>query len=288
MLERLPCLDSDERADHCRAALSLDRDRATLLGQSAVAAAEQGRYRTADGRPVNWSAAVEHACENKVSIPPDAPLPGGPPERGSTTRVQVANETTLEAARRLVDCELPVLALNFANGVHQGGGFLQGALAQEEVLCRSSALYLTLRGDPMYAAHAERPSPDSTDWAILSPDVPVFRSDDGTPLDEHWPLSVLTCAAPYAPGIGLERSGELLAARIRRVLAIAAAYGYTGLVLGAWGCGAFGNDPARTARDFEIALNDLDGVFTEVCFAIADWSPHRRFLGPFRERLAAH
>lgn len=287
MLERLPCLDSDERADRCRAVLSLDRDRATLLGQSAVAAAEQGRYRTADARPVNWLAAVEQACENKVSIPPDAPLPDGQLERAGTTRVQVANETTLEAARRLVDSDLRVLALNFANGVHPGGGFLQGALAQEEVLCRSSALYLTLRGDPMYAFHAERPLPDSTDWAILSSDVPVFRSDDGTPLDEHWPLSFLTCAAPYAPGIGLERSGELLAGRIRRVLAIAAAHGYTGLVLGAWGCGAFGNDPARTARDFEIALTELEGVFTEVCFAIADWSPQRRFLGPFRERLAA-
>ena len=40
------------------------------------------------------------------------------------------------------------VALNFANGLHPGGGFLRGSLAQEEVLCRSSALYLTLVGDP--------------------------------------------------------------------------------------------------------------------------------------------
>lgn len=57
------------------------------------------------------------------------------------------------------------------------------------------------------------------------------------------------------------------------------------MVLGAWGCGAFGNDPGRTARDFRAALEseDFDGVFSDITFAIADWSPKRRFLGPFRD-----
>jgi uncharacterized protein (TIGR02452 family) len=155
------------------------------------------------------------------------------------------------------------------------------------VLCRSSALYLTLRGDPMYAAHRRRPLPDSSAWAILSPAVPVFRRDDGTPLDQTWRLSVLTCAAPYAPTVGQPRAGDLLQARIQRVLAIARAYDYPALVLGAWGCGAFGNDPERTARDFREALTEaFAGAFTEVVFAIADWSPERRFLAPFREVFA--
>jgi len=60
-------------------------------------------------------------------------------------------------------------ALNFANGIHPGGGFLHGARAQEEALCRSSALYETLVGDPMYVYHAARPRPDSSDWVIYSP-----------------------------------------------------------------------------------------------------------------------
>ena len=77
-------------------------------------------------------------------------------------------------------------------------------------------------------------------------------------------------------------AGDLLQSRIRRVLAIAAAYGYQALVLGAWGCGAFGNDPARTARDFHAALaGDFAGAFAAVVFAITDWSPERRFLAPF-------
>jgi len=134
----------------------------------------------------------------------------------------------------------------------------------------------------MYAAHQARPLPDSSDWAILSPRVPVFRNDDGTIEDSPWELSFLTCAAPYTPRLGQPLAGDLLQPRIRRVLAIAAAYGYPALVLGAWGCGAFGNDPARTAQDFHAALaGDFAGAFAEVVFAISDWSPERRFLAPF-------
>ncbi len=123
-------------------------------------------------------------------------------------------------------------------------------------------------------AHRQRPLPDSTDWAIYSPNVPVFRTDNGTILEKPWLLSFLTCAAPYAPGVGLQKSGDLLQKRIHRILAIAQAYGHAELILGAWGCGAFRNDPHRTAMDFRQALeHDFSGAFSEVVFAITDWSP---------------
>ena len=174
-----------------------------VLGQ-AVTAVDSGFYRNAAGQPVTWQATLEQAITAKRSLPPAAELPRNSREPSTQTRVQVANETTLAAARRLTDSGERVLALNSANGIQPGGGFLGGARAQEEVLCRSSALYATLQGNAMYAAHQQRPLPDSSDWAILSPDVPVFRDDDGTPLDQPWLLSMLTCAAPYAPGVGFE------------------------------------------------------------------------------------
>jgi uncharacterized protein (TIGR02452 family) len=281
----LPCLDSTAHAERCRFDLALSRERAAQLGQSALVAIEHGVYANRARRPVDWAEAVAAAIAAKRSLPPDAALPPPPVPSRHETRVQVVNATTLVAAKRLIEPGERVLALNFANGIEPGGGFLHGARAQEEVLCRSSALYATLRGDPMYEAHRQRPLQDSTDWAILSPDVPVFRSDDGTPLDAHWPLSFLTCAAPYAPGVGQPRAGDLLQQRIVRVLAIARAHGYTALVLGAWGCGAFGNDPYRTARDFHDALMVHAGVFSQVVFAVADWSPERRFLAPFAKRF---
>jgi uncharacterized protein (TIGR02452 family) len=286
-LRVLPCLDSDEMAAARKRELGAPLHLAASLGRSAVEAAAKGCYFAEDGTEVVWLETVRAAIAAKLSIPPDAVLPERVSVPFPETRLQVTNETTLATAKRLVDHGSRPLALNFANGIHPGGGFLHGARAQEEVLCRSSALYQTLEGDPMYRAHRPRPKPDSTDWVILSPDVPVFRTDNGTTLPRPWLLSFITCAAPYAPGVGQPEAGALLRRRIHRVLAVARAYGYVALVLGAWGCGAFCNDPQRTARDFRWALeHDFAGAFQEVVFAITDWSPERRMLGPFRDVFA--
>jgi uncharacterized protein (TIGR02452 family) len=277
-------MDSVELAEERRRELEMQRTVAKELGRSAVEAASAGQYRLDDGGTVDWRDLVEAAIAGKLSITPDAPLPELDTSKFPETGVQVTNETTLGAARRLVEQGLRPLALNFANGLNPGGGFLNGARAQEEVLCRSSALFSTLYGDPMYEAHAQRREPDSTDWLIYSPRVPVFRTDGGTTLHEPWVLDFITCAAPYAPSVGQPRSGDLLRQRIHRVLAVARAYGHSTLVLGAWGCGAFANDPGRTARDFRSALeHEFHGAFESVTFAITDWSPERRFLGPFRD-----
>ena len=284
----LSCLDSEQMAASRQQELNIPRDVAAALGRSAVKASRNGFYVTKDGQEVAWRDAVRAACDAKRSIRPNAVLPRSKHSPFMQTRVQVTNETTLGASRRLVEYGLRPLALNFANGIQPGGGFLSGARAQEEVLCRSSALYQTLIDDPMYEEHGKRSQPDSTDWAIYSPDVPVFRLDDGTELPHPWLLSLLTCAAPYAPEIGQPQAGDLLQKRIHRVLAIARAFGHTTLVLGAWGCGAFENDPHRTATDFLQALeNDYSGTFSEIVFAITDWSPERKFLGPFRDVFAA-
>jgi uncharacterized protein (TIGR02452 family) len=287
-LRILPCLDSEELAASRRQELDIPREVAATLGRSAATAAKKGVYVTKAGRHVDWREAVQAACARKRSIAPETPLPRGSRRTFRETAIQVTNETTLGASRRLVESGQRPLALNFANGMHPGGGFLAGARAQEEVLCRSSALHQTLIDDHMYEAHRGRPQPDSTDWAIYSPDVPVFRTDDGQELAQPWLLSFLTCAAPFAPLIGQRKSSDLLQRRIHRVLAIAYAYGHAALVLGAWGCGAFENDVHRTARDFRRALEyDYRGAFSVIVFAITDWSPDRRYLGPFRDVFAA-
>lgn len=286
-IECRECLDSPQLADSNRSSLCLDRSRAADLGRSALRAIRDGGYLLPGGSFIDWSEAVA-ACRASVrSLSPDAVLPTMTMEsRGGITRVEVMNRTTLAAALLLHQAGHRPLALNFANGIHPGGGFLIGARAQEEVLCRSSALHATLEGDGMYEAHRQRPLPDSSDWAILSSRVPVFRTDDGAAVP-WWPLDVLTCAAPYAPSVGAQRSAELLRLRIDRVLAIASAFGYRSLVLGAWGCGAFRNDPLTTAQSFRTCLEGrFGGVFDEVVFAVADWSGDRRYLGPFRDTFS--
>lgn len=285
-LRLLPSLDTDELAGLRRSELQLPQARAIALAFSAIEFIRQGHYPSATLERVDIGDLVQAAVAARVSLPPAAVLPARTPSTFPETCVGVTNETTLGAARRLVERGLRPLALNFANGVSPGGGFLRGALAQEEALCRSSALFATLEGDPMYETHQREAPHEASAWAILSPEVPIFRLDDGTALPEPWRLSFLTCAAPLATVVGQPRSGDLLAARIRRTLAIARAFGYESLVLGAWGCGAFGNDPVRTARDYRAALEgEFVGAFSEVVFAIADWSPERRFLAPFRDEF---
>jgi len=285
----LPPMDSAELAEICRRDLTMPRHIAAELGQSTVAAARAGVYQDSSGRPVVWRDAVKHAMAAKISLPHDHPLPPRRPPRHDSTIIQVANETTMVSAQRAQAQGLSPLALNFANGIHPGGGFLNGALAQEECLCRSSALYLTLEDDLMYEFHGSRRKPDSSDWCILSPAVPFFRRDDGSALDQPWLLDVITCAAPYAPGIGQPRSRKLFKTRIHRVLSIASFRNYESLILGAWGCGAFGNDPRQTALDFRDALeNEFRGAFSHAFFAVADWSPDRKFLGPFRDVFSSN
>lgn len=284
MLKILPYLDSDEMAECRRRELDLSCGKAAALGASAVEAARRGHYVYGIDRKVDWRQLVEAARAAKVSLCPNASLPTPPATAFKETQVQVTNETTFGAAQRLMKDGQKPLALNFANGIQRGGGFLTGARAQEETLCRSSALYDTLAGDRMYAEHLKREVADSTDWNILSPEVPVFRSDDGTELESPWLLSFITWAAPYAPEVGQPESGDLLQKRIYRVLAIAHTYGYSCLVLGTWGCGAFENDPRRTAQDFHSAIeNEFRHVFAQIVFAITDWSRERRYLGPFRD-----
>ena len=94
-------------------------------------------------------------------------------------------------------------------------------------------------------------------------------------------LDSVTMAASRRQELDVPRN---IAAALGRSAVEAAARGH---FLGAWGCGAFGNDAHRTATDFRHALeNDFSGAFTDVVFAITDWSPERKFLGPFREAFA--
>ncbi|XZE54583.1 TIGR02452 family protein [Planctomycetaceae bacterium SH139] len=283
-LEFLPCLDSEEMASARKSELLLGGDLAIYHSRIVVHAVTEGFYENEKNARVDWGEQVIEACVAKRTIPPWQPLPSTSREPFDRTRVQVSNETTFAVARRLQQDGHRPLSLNFANGISPGGGFLTGATAQEESLCRLSSLYWTLLSDPMYLYHSYLHMQDSSDWAILSPQVPFFRDDSLVALDQLIRLDWLTCAAPVAGRAEFAKAAELLKKRIHRVLAIATAYGYTTLVLGAWGCGAFGNDPQRTAEDFLEALGEqFAGSFSDVVFAITDWSPDRKFLGPFRD-----
>lgn len=271
----------------------ISREQAAQLGNETVDILHAGRYQLDDGQTVDIREMVQLAVAGTVSYPPDT-LPPEILPGNQQTQFEVRNETTLKAAHRLVEKGQPVAALNFASASHPGGGFLSGARAQEESLARSSGLYACLSGNPMYEFHQTRRDPLYTNYVIYSPNVPVFRTDEGELLKQPWPCSFITSPAPNAKVV-LERDrsrhGEIhraLAERIYKVLAIARFHGHGVLILGAWGCGAFGNDSQEVAELFAEELHGpFRGVFTHIVFAITDWSEEKRFIGPFAKVFAA-
>ena len=267
----------------------MNRDRASELGRETVAIVEAGRYATEAGKPVEIGPLVRRAVADTKSYPPGCELPT-PEQPNRTTVIEVANETALVAARRLVQAGYKPAALNFASAKHPGGGFRSGARAQEESLARSSALFASLDGNPMYDFHRARRDSMYTDYAIYSPDVPVIRADDGKLLDEPYLCSFITCPAVNAKVVldrdpsRREEIREAMETRVAKVLAIAAIHRHEALVLGAWGCGVFGNDGREIAELFRVALTGpFAKTFSKVIFAVTDWSPERRFIGPFEE-----
>ena len=125
--------------------------------------------------------------------------------------------------------------------------------------------------------------------------VPVFRDDAGQQRNRPSCRSLITAPAARNANVVLRRDPtradevrRAMAERIERVLALAADRGHTAVVLGAWGCGAFGCDVDMVANEFQRAFaRRFAGVFEHVVFAILDTSRDRRFVGPFERSFAA-
>lgn len=161
--------------------------------------------------------------------------------------------------------------LNFASYNNPGGRFMNGSLAQEECLCHASCLYNVIS---QFVS-------DFYDWnnrhknkslylnrALYSPDI-IFRWEE-----ELFPCDVITCAAPNKSAaqcyhnVSDEENTEALRARIKFVLDIAKENQVKTLLLGAYGCGVFGQDAAEVAGIFKGYLNTSHRCFEKVVFAI--------------------
>jgi uncharacterized protein (TIGR02452 family) len=209
--------------------------------------------------------------------------------------VSFEENLTLITAQRCAAKGNRTAVLNFANPVTPGGGVVHGARAQEEYLCRASNLYASLCGEkakPFYLLHRNIRGKNqynsmflATDTVIYSPQVTVFRADQGYAPDtmneaiqeytEDWyNIDVITCAAPLFSGTGyIVPDGDLehiFQNRIRNIFEAAIDNDVQSLVLGAFGCGAFHNPPQVVANAFSDVLQEdrYKHAFQEVVFAV--------------------
>ena len=191
--------------------------------------------------------------------------------------IMVTKRRTMEAATRY---QGKTAVLNFASWTNPGGGVKTGANAQEESICRISTLYPCLADREMmnrfYLPHREEKSYLHNDDCIYTPRVIVFKTDAMIPRllpEDSWSrIDVITCAAPNLRlengekrWIGDKDLLELHCRRIGRILDIA---GVENMVLGAFGCGVFLNDPEIVALASLKALENRRCLFKKIEFAV--------------------
>ena len=181
---------------------------------------------------------------------------------------------------------------NFASATNPGGGVTKGSSAQEECLCRCSTLYFCLNTDitwsGFYGPHRAMQDPIHNDDCIYTPGVTVIKTDETIPQimpEKDWhSVDVITCAAPNlrenpsnqmnsgdgqtAVTLSYEEQITIHEKRLRRILDVAVAAGEEVVILGAFGCGAFQNDPQAVATAASNVLADYLHAFETIEFAV--------------------
>lgn len=254
------------------------------IAQDTLSILKQGHYEHEDSGTVELQSGIE-ACirqtrlltpQQLIELKPELPV-------YAHTQIEVMNETTLEGALRLrqVGEHQRIGVLNFASAKNAGGGFLGGSQAQEESLARSSAIYASLAECPQYYDYHKRQNKSLlySDHMIYSPECPVFRLDSGELLAEPYAVDFITSPAPNRGALArnepaaLAQLEKVFSRRIRAVLKLAAEQGCDALVLGAWGCGVFGNQPQAVAGWFADQLcaeGEFAHCFRHISFSIPE------------------
>ena len=174
--------------------------------------------------------------------------------------------------------------LDFASYTHPGGKFLEGSCAQEECLCHESFLYNVLKTSDVkswfYRQHAGTPNSCLYSSHLLY--LPNVRFCDSIDCD------VMVCAAPnkkaamryyYVADFTVDK---YMRERCRIVIEAAAHQKVHTLILGAFGCGVFGNDPRVVAKEFKrLLVEEYPDCFSHVVFAVPDEANGQYFEAEF-------
>ncbi|KAF8797739.1 hypothetical protein BYT27DRAFT_7204151 [Phlegmacium glaucopus] len=229
--------------------------------------------------------------------------------RSSPTHISILHITTLDAARLLENVYKSNPAeggktgiLNFASATKPGGGFRNGADAQEESIARSSTLYTALQTDEaqqFYKLHTRENAENAAAYyshaMIYSPNITIFRDNDGV-WTYPFPVDVLSCAAVNAGevrkalngpiGSGLEVGIEKeMSERMGRILFLFEGKGVRNIILGTFGTGVFRNSVATVARIWAHLLLLPDARFKDsfdrIIFAITGEETFADFQSAF-------
>lgn len=175
--------------------------------------------------------------------------------------------TCAKAAVTHAEKDKKICVLNFASYTTPGGGFLKGSTAQEEALCYATGLYPCLeKFKDKYEEHRHEETDGcySHDY-IYSQNVPFIVNG------KCYFIDVLTMAAPNQKASKFSPVEDIFAERMELAFKIPAIYyGVDIILLGAWGCGAFGNDPDFVAAQWKAITEKYNGLYKEVVHPVLD------------------
>lgn len=218
-----------------------------------------------------------------------------PTENKFETEIVVKNCSTIEAIVQEKNGKICVL--NFASAKNPGGGFLGGASAQEESLARSSSLYETqIKEKVMYDFNKNQSSFLYSDYMIYSPNVLFWNDDNGDYFEKPLVVDIITAPAPNKGAMLQHNRKEEIAAiedvfkkRMDKVLTIALKQDNDTIILGAWGCGVFRNEPKDVALLFkEIISEKYAGAFKKIVFAVFDTSEKKLNFKHFEDAFKSN
>lgn len=205
-------------------------------------------------------------------------------------RIIVRNESTVKTIFRLRNVG-NIGVLNFASAYNIGGGFETGAMAQEEALAYCSNLAYTQseekEGLSYYRENKKFNYPIYTD-GMLTSTVTFFR-DENFNLVEN-PVKSLVVTAPAVNVSALRNKGDIdvnvypiMYNRMKYILELFVLNKCTDIILGAFGCGVFGNDPHDIAQIWEMLLYDEGFIqcFDSITFSVLDNSKEKVNINSF-------
>ncbi|KAG8860763.1 hypothetical protein FRB91_001027 [Serendipita sp. 411] len=295
-----------------------EREHLRQLARDTLETIQLGAYTTPSGQVIHVQPILEKSLDGTLFYPPNAFdywESKRPVSTSSNTQFSIRERSTLEAARRMAS-EARIMGttdpstspprigiLNFASATKPGGGFRNGAKAQEESIARVSTLYASLTtptGLQFYKKETrDQEGPTYSHSMVYSPRILVFRTDDGAYLEEPYEISVVTSPAVNAGVVRsqnrhqdegkVERAiARIMTQHMARILALFQNRGDRWIVLGSYGTGVFRN-PVETVAGIWANLliregAPFAGVFERVEFAILGRDTFERFEAVFQSK----
>ena len=266
------------------AALALKEERNVDVYEETMQICREGEYVAQSGTRIKLRPNAEVLA---ASVFYDNPPVAESATSSGGSEVDVVNSDCIDVAHELVREGFHPILLNMANRHKPGGGVLFGANAQEETLFRRSNLCVSLyQYSGPYAKFLSLPKGNGAypmnreTGGIYSGLVTFFRADsahDFALVDDPFECAVVSVAAINQPECEspdrlAKWAADASKVKIRSMLRIGLLHGHDAIVLGAWGCGAFGNPPTHMAELFKEVLSEGEfmGRYRRVRFAIIE------------------